>query len=129
MFSHSVVPRLLNMSITASAVIIAVIFVRLLLKKAPRVISYALWGIVLIRLLCPMALQSPASLFELVSPPMNEAGVMEYIPQSIDRQDFADEVSLLFHLPVENWERFNENLRELSLGKLQAEEKNQSFLI
>jgi len=89
MFSHSVVPRLLNMSITASAVIVAVIFVRLLLKKAPRVISYALWGIVLIRLLCPMALQSPASLFELVSPPMNEAGAMEYIPQSIDRQDFA----------------------------------------
>ena len=46
---------------------------------------------------------------------------------AVDRQDFADEVSLLFHLPVENLGRFNENLRELSLGKLQAEEKNQSF--
>lgn len=46
---------------------------------------------------------------------------------AVDRQDFADGVSLSFHLPVENFEKFNENLRELSLGKIQAKEKNQTF--
>lgn len=46
---------------------------------------------------------------------------------AVDRQDFADEVSLSFHIPEENLMAFNENLRELSLGKLQAKEKNKSF--
>lgn len=46
---------------------------------------------------------------------------------AVDRQDFADEVSLSFHIPEENLTEFNENLRELSLGKLQAIEKNKSF--
>jgi hypothetical protein len=36
----------LNMSFTASYVILFVILVRLMLKKAPRVISYVLWGVV-----------------------------------------------------------------------------------
>ena len=35
----------LNMSLTASYVILFVIIVRLLLKKAPKVISYALWSV------------------------------------------------------------------------------------
>ena len=46
---------------------------------------------------------------------------------AVDQQNFSDEVSLVFHLPAENLSKFNENLRELSLGKLQAKEKNQSF--
>lgn len=37
---------ILNMSLTASYVILFVIFVRLLLKKAPKIISYVLWSIV-----------------------------------------------------------------------------------
>lgn len=48
----------LNMSFTASMVILAVIVVRLLLKRTPRKFSYLLWGIVLIRLICPVALQA-----------------------------------------------------------------------
>jgi len=36
----------LNMSITASIVALAVILVRILLKKAPKIFSYALWGCV-----------------------------------------------------------------------------------
>ena len=36
----------LNMSFTASFVVIAVMLIRLLLKKAPRVFSYALWAVV-----------------------------------------------------------------------------------
>ncbi|MFA7149361.1 MAG: M56 family metallopeptidase, partial [Syntrophomonadaceae bacterium] len=41
----------LNMSLTASYVVLAVIIVRLLLKRAPKIFSYALWAVVLFRLL------------------------------------------------------------------------------
>jgi beta-lactamase regulating signal transducer with metallopeptidase domain len=53
---------ILNMSLTASYVIIFVILVRLLLKKAPKVISYALWGVVAFRLIIPFSFESIFSL-------------------------------------------------------------------
>src|SRR5690554_824484 len=52
----------LNMSLTASYVIIFVILARLLLKKAPKVISYALWGVVAFRLIIPFSFESMFSL-------------------------------------------------------------------
>lgn len=52
----------LNMSLTASFVALAVMIVRLLLKKAPKVFSYALWILVLFRLICPFTIQSALSL-------------------------------------------------------------------
>lgn len=52
----------LNMSIPASYVILVVILVRLLLKKAPKAFSCALWAVVLFRLLCPISLSSVLSL-------------------------------------------------------------------
>ena len=63
MFIYTFLPGLLNMSLTAGVVILFVLLLRLLLKKAPKVISYALWGIVLFRLLCPVSIQSDLSLF------------------------------------------------------------------
>ena len=52
----------LNMSLTASYVILFVILIRLLLKKAPKVISYALWGVVAFRLIIPFSFESIFSL-------------------------------------------------------------------
>ena len=52
----------LNMSLTASYVILFVIFVRLILKKAPKIISYALWGVVAFRLIIPFSFKSMFSL-------------------------------------------------------------------
>mgnify|MGYP000863932982 CR=1 FL=1 len=51
-----------NMSITASYVILIVIILRLMLKKAPKVISYALWSVVAFRLLIPFSFKSVFSL-------------------------------------------------------------------
>jgi len=48
----------LNMSIKASVCIIAVMLVRLCLKWSPKIFSYLLWAIVLVRLICPVALQA-----------------------------------------------------------------------
>lgn len=52
----------LNMSLFASYVIVFVLLARLVLKKAPKIFSYALWGVVLLRLLCPLSFESELSL-------------------------------------------------------------------
>lgn len=54
--------KLLNMSIAASWPIIAVILLRLLLKKAPKWLTCMLWAVVAVRLLCPFSFESPFSL-------------------------------------------------------------------
>lgn len=59
--SGEIFARVLDMSLTGSAVILAVLLARLLLKKAPKIFSYVLWGIVLIRLLCPVSVRAALS--------------------------------------------------------------------
>lgn len=87
MFSYTFLPKLLNMSLTASVVIVLVLLLRLLLKKTPKAISYALWGIVLVRLLCPVSIESDFSLFRLLDTPVTESGTLtsriEYVPSNI----------------------------------------------
>ncbi len=53
--------QVLDMSKTASLVILVVILARLFLKKAPKIFSYVLWSIVLFRLLCPFSLETSVS--------------------------------------------------------------------
>lgn len=63
--------KLLNMSIAAGWLIMAVIFLRLIFKKAPKWIRCILWAIVAVRLVCPFTIESPLSLIpsaETVSP-------------------------------------------------------------
>ncbi|MBD5084687.1 MAG: hypothetical protein HDT33_06390 [Clostridiales bacterium] len=54
--------KVLSMSATAAVVILVVLLARLLLRRAPKVFSYALWAVVLFRLLCPFTIQIPWSL-------------------------------------------------------------------
>lgn len=54
--------NLLNRSIAASWLILAVILLRVLLKKAPKWIRCILWGIVAVRLVCPFSFESILSL-------------------------------------------------------------------
>ena len=54
--------KIVNMSITAGWLILAVIAVRPLLKRAPRWISCALWGSVALRLILPFSFRSIVSL-------------------------------------------------------------------
>lgn len=53
---------LINMSIAAGWLILAVVVLRFLLKKAPRWISCVLWALVGIRLVCPFSPESALSL-------------------------------------------------------------------
>ena len=54
--------QVLKMSITSSYVILFVIVARIFLKKAPKFFSYALWFIVLFRLIAPFSFESIFSL-------------------------------------------------------------------
>lgn len=54
--------QVINMSISASYIVIAVLLLRFALKKAPKWINVLLWGIVAIRLICPFSIESVLSL-------------------------------------------------------------------
>ena len=54
--------KILNMSIAASWLILAVVLLRFLLKKAPKWIAVLLWGIVALRLVVPFSFESALSL-------------------------------------------------------------------
>ena len=65
----TVYTEILGISKVACLVILAVLIVRLCLIRAPKVFSYALWAIVLFRLLCPVSIEAPVS---LIFPEMTE---------------------------------------------------------
>ncbi len=60
--------QILDMTKTASIVIVVVLIFRLLLKKLPKVISYAMWAVVLFRLLCPLSIEVPLSVMPEITP-------------------------------------------------------------
>jgi len=66
----SVFITVLNMSLMASFVAIGVMLIRLPLKKAPKIYSYALWAIVLFKLLCPFTIETPFSLSPIKAEPV-----------------------------------------------------------
>ena len=76
--------QILNMSVTGSVVILFVMAVRLLLKRSPKIFSYALWSVVLFRLICPVSLSAPVSLLDWIQPEVTEASqvtsVVSYLP-------------------------------------------------
>lgn len=76
---HTVFSAVLNMSITASNAILVILLARIMLKRAPKIFSYALWAVVLFRLLCPVSLPSQFSLMGLFPTPTTEAGRIEYV--------------------------------------------------
>lgn len=72
--------QILNMSFTACFVIILVLIARLFLKKSPKVLSYALWGVVLFRLICPFSFESMFSLLPAKTNPISQDIVYAPIP-------------------------------------------------
>jgi len=75
--------KIVNMSITATYVLLAILILRLLLKRAPKSISFALWNVLLFRLVCPISFSSVFSLFNHFDAPAAVNGGIEYIPSDI----------------------------------------------
>lgn len=82
----------LNMSIAASVIILFILVARVLLRKAPKIFSYALWGIVLLRLLCPITFSTPFSAFSILAPGATQEGELIFVSEEqlgLDRGDVA----------------------------------------
>lgn len=77
----------LNMSVTGSLVILPVLLVRLLLKRFPKIFSYALWSVVLFRLLCPLSFSAPVSFLNMLKPETRAAApgttVISFLPGDV----------------------------------------------
>ncbi len=54
--------NIFNMSITASWLVLAILLIRLIFKKAPKAIFVVLWALVAVRLICPFSFESVLSL-------------------------------------------------------------------
>jgi len=81
---QAIFTTVLNMSITASFVAIGVIIARLMLKKMPKFLSYALWSAVLIRLVFPVSFTSTFSFLTVIKPGTQQTtGALAYVPYNM----------------------------------------------
>ncbi len=78
--------EILNMSYVSCYVIIFVIVVRLLLKRFPKIISYALWSVVAFRLIVPFSFESNFS----VIPKNLDTSIVRY--EIVDNEEDGNEV-------------------------------------
>ena len=82
--------KVLNMSLTASVVILVVMAARLALRRCPKVYSYILWAAVLFRLLCPVSLPSPMSLLSTLDPPLEQAPGITTTVRYVSHEEFRE---------------------------------------
>lgn len=75
----------LRMSILASGAAMIIILVRLCLRRAPKIFSYALWSVMLFRLLCPFAIGIPVDWL----PPLDVAGSSSPVYEATGEQKDA----------------------------------------
>lgn len=91
--------KILNMSLTASIVILFVLLARLFLKKAPKIFSYVLWAVVLFRLICPISVSAGVSVLGLFEATAAEksgiTSTVEYVPSDIAHTEYPE-----IHLPT-----------------------------
>ena len=74
--------KIVNLSITASWLILAIILIRPIMKKVPKWIQCALWILVAVRLVCPFSIESMFSLIPS-SEPIPQSIEMERLPAQI----------------------------------------------
>ena len=99
--SQTLFPTLLNMSLTAGIVILCVMAARLALKRVPKVFSYALWAVVLFRLLCPVSLPSGISLLGALDAPARQASPVVSTVTYVQPRQPAEFQPQTEQLPVE----------------------------
>ena len=68
--------EIFNMSLSGSFLILVVLIVRFLIKRAPKWISCVLWGLVAVRLLCPFSVESAISLLPSAQPVPTDIATM-----------------------------------------------------
>lgn len=85
--------QVLDLSITASYVAIAVMVARIFLRKFPKIFSFILWGVVLFRLVSPISFISEFSIFNLFNRGRGDFQNISYV-------DAATEVLEVISVPM-----------------------------
>lgn len=75
---YEIFTGILNMSLTAGIIILAVMLLRIVLKGVPKKFICILWAFVAIRLICPFGISSSLSLFNLLDAGTDTASRIEY---------------------------------------------------
>ena len=93
MWIYTLLPKILNMSLTAGIIIVLVLISRILLKRVPKIFSYVLWAVVLFRLVCPVSFSSEFSLMGLFHSPASTTNgsaysSITYIPDNIVHTEY-----------------------------------------
>ena len=89
--------KLLNLSISASWLVLVVLALRLVLKRAPKWVNVLLWGMVALRLMLPFSIESALSLIpsaETVSPEVVQFDPASTITSGVEFIDNAVNPSL-----------------------------------
>ncbi len=121
----------LNMSITGTLVILAVLVLRLLMKRLPRIYSYVLWSVVLLRLICPFAIEADFGIIPNIR--LMEEQVPEEVPEVDVFQAFDSEMISFMDIETEYsetamtipWESQNEYMLHDSEEHAQYEQNAQ----
>lgn len=99
--------QFVDMSIAASFVVVAVVLLRLVLKRFPKWLHCTLWAMVAVRLICPIAPESPVSIVA-AEPAKEAAGELldDYVGPSHTYWNISEEYSKAVDagLPVFNGE-------------------------
>lgn len=96
---RAVFSAILGMSLTGSVVILAVLAVRLGLKRAPKIYSYLLWAVVLLRLLTPFGIPMEVPMPDVRLPDLfgaesGEEALPGYGEQAFDPEERYDRTEL-----------------------------------
>ncbi len=75
---YGIFTKMLNMSLSAGSLVIAVVFLRSILRKIPKKYICVLWALVAISLVCPVNIPSPMSVFNLLGGNNGADGKVEY---------------------------------------------------
>ena len=79
--------KLIDMSIKASILIAMILVVRIVFKKIPRKYICVLWALVAIRLVCPVSLESPFSVYTVVNKEVKQNTYIHQMVQPERKQD------------------------------------------
>ena len=94
--------KIINMSISASWLVLAVLLLRFVLKKAPKWVNVLLWGIVAVRLAFPFSIESALSLIPSAKSAVpkikdfitNAPGEVKKMVEGVVRQKMAEALAL-----------------------------------
>lgn len=93
---YEVFTKLLNMSLTASILVLIVIILRCVLKNAPKKYICILWALVAIRLICPFSISSAFSAYNVLGQENVSNGQVEYF----EYNGKSEKPQLTFEVPV-----------------------------